>query len=749
VKDDYDQPEPRRVRPAGVNPGSGGFEHSDWYAPEDDSRIRALLLKYLPILFLSAAALFPAWTQGKFLWQDDIHVTANNPLRTTDGLGRLWRSPTITPDWAPLSYTLLWPQHYIWQSNYTIGYHLVSLFLHSFNAIMVWMLLRRLDVKGAFLGAIVFALHPMQAEAVAWIGRQPMLFGTFWGLLFALLYLRYSGADNTVIDPSKIFRFPETPWLLYAFAIVTYLLAVLSYPLLVCTLPLVMLVIAWWKKDDFSATDVYRLLPLIVMGVIAAGVNWFIEFRRPGMERSFSGLEVLLIPGRAVWFYIGKFLFPVGLATAYRPWTVSPRDVLQWLALASIVVIAAALWLRRREVGRTAFAPLAIYLLLLLPMITPLNRVEMQGSNVADRFHYLAMAAAAGVVIGVIGQAMSRVPRHQLLWIGGISGGVLTAVLAVFMWIRSTHFKSPLAMWENTVAADQENYTAHIRLGKVYQEDKDKPQLDKAIGEFERVDRVNGGRNLEAKIALGELAEANNDIKLATEHYRAALAAAPDSPEPYRHLGQVLVKQKQYDEAAKIYQDGLTRFPKDADLNRLMGIAVAFQSKPDEAIGWLKKSIEINPYVAQTHVDYANVLQVAKKYEEAIKEFNEAVKLDPKNYEAYMGAGLLCLKAQNFEAAFNCFANASYFRPEDPDAWHMRGITTTLQARAAWIKGDQQMALNKIKEATTSIQRATELKPDFEVAKRNLAATKALGARIAQGPPDRPATQATQPTTRQ
>ena len=163
----------------------------DWVAPEDDSRARVVLFKFLPILFLCLIAYWPTWRPGgQFVWQDDIHITSNNPLRSVPGLGMIWAHPRVTPQWAPLGYTLIWPQHLVWSDKTPVGYHIVSLLIHSFNALMVWMLLKRLELSGALVAALIFALHPMQIESVAWIARQPMLWGAGWGLAFLLVYLR-------------------------------------------------------------------------------------------------------------------------------------------------------------------------------------------------------------------------------------------------------------------------------------------------------------------------------------------------------------------------------------------------------------------------------------------------------------------------------------------------------------------------------------------------------------------------------
>ena len=133
----------------------------------------------LLIALLVLAVYLPA-LRGEFLWDDDSNVVKSAPLRSLTGLAQIWFKPGATQQYYPLTHTSFWLDYHLWGLN-TTGYHLENILLHACTSVLLWLLLRRLSIKGAWLGAALFALHPVNVESVAWITeRKNCLSGMFF-----------------------------------------------------------------------------------------------------------------------------------------------------------------------------------------------------------------------------------------------------------------------------------------------------------------------------------------------------------------------------------------------------------------------------------------------------------------------------------------------------------------------------------------------------------------------------------------
>src|SRR6478672_4105558 len=195
---------------------------------------------YLFVLLLAAVTILayrPAWNGG-FLWDDDAYVTNNELLTAPDGLRRIWFSLDSPSQYFPLVYTTFRIEHGLWGLNST-GYHWVNLVLHVANALLVWLVLARLKVPGAWLAGAIFALHPVQVESVAWITERKNVLMGFFFLLTLLAWIAFVDGKT------------KRCWLFYGLAVILYLLA-LSAKTTACTLPAALFLILWFQRTPIS-----------------------------------------------------------------------------------------------------------------------------------------------------------------------------------------------------------------------------------------------------------------------------------------------------------------------------------------------------------------------------------------------------------------------------------------------------------------------------------------------------------------
>src|SRR5438874_11579252 len=244
-------------------------------------------------LMLIAVTIFaytPAWNGG-FIWDDDAYIINNELLTAPDGLRRIWFSLDSPSQYFPLVYSTFRIEHALWGLNPT-GYHWVNLLLHVANALLVWRVLARLSVPGAWLAGAVFALHPVQVESVAWITERKNVLMGFFFLLTLLAWLAF-------VDERT-----KRPWPFYVLALILYVLA-LSSKTTACTLPAALFLILWLQKRPINWERILELAPffLLALGMGLVAIWW--ERHHQGTHVRFVApgpVERIVIASRAVWF---------------------------------------------------------------------------------------------------------------------------------------------------------------------------------------------------------------------------------------------------------------------------------------------------------------------------------------------------------------------------------------------------------------------------------------------------------------
>ena len=357
------------------------------------------LAAVLGLALLVAASYFPALSGG-FVW-DDRAFTREPLVHRWSGLWDIWLSPGEVSNeghYWPLVYTTFWLEHKLWGLA-PFGYHLVNLLLHLLNCVLVWRLLLKLAVPGAWAVAAVFAVHPLHVESVAWIIERK-------DLLSAAFYL---GAVLVWV------RFTETPTRgRYALALGLFVAGLLSKSMVV-TLPAALVVWHWWKRGAVTAADWLRLAPFFAVGLAITLADLAFYTAREPLALGWSGLERVLIAARALWFYAAKLLWPADLAVIYPHWEVHAGDVVGWVAFAGAVALAGALWAARHRLGRGPVAGAAFFAVTLSPVLGFVDYGYMQFSFVADRFQYLAGLGVLAVVLGGAAHGAGRLA-------GGLGG---------------------------------------------------------------------------------------------------------------------------------------------------------------------------------------------------------------------------------------------------------------------------------------------------------------------------------------
>ncbi len=411
----------------------------------------ALLLAALVVAYVPAI-------QGGFVWDDQDYVVQNENLRSLAGLGRLWTDPHSLPQYYPLVATSFWLEYRLWELE-PAGYHLVNVLLHGIASILFWRVLVVLGVRGAWVAAAVFALHPVNVESVAWITERKNTLSAVFFLATALVYLRYALSEG----PRSVRR----ERLLYVGSLVLFTAALLSKTT-ASTLPPAILVIVWWKRGRITLGDVVPLLPLFLAAVVL-GLNTA-QLERThvgaiGPEWDFSLADRWLIAGRAVWFYLGKLAFPHPQMFFYPRWEVDAGVWWQHLFPLTAVGLVVLLWALRGRIGRGPLAALLFFGGTLFPALGFFDTYFMRYSFVADHWQYLACMGPIALVVSAAALALDRLGgrRLQVAAAGAVLGG-----FGVLTWQQAGIYRDEETLWREAIASNPAAWAAHANLGLIH-----------------------------------------------------------------------------------------------------------------------------------------------------------------------------------------------------------------------------------------------------------------------------------------
>jgi Flp pilus assembly protein TadD len=385
-----------------------------------------------------------------------------------------------------------------------------------------------------------------------------------------------------------------------------------------------------------------------------------------GADFQYSAIERCLIAGRAVWFYLGKLIWPHPLIFIYPRWQISQLVWWQYLFPLSAVGLLAALWLLREK----SRGPLAAFLLFagtLFPALGFFNVYPFRFSFVADHFQYLACIgpltlAAAGITTAIDG-AFGGMKQSSFQLLRPLAAVVLGAMLAALTWQQSGIYTDIETLWHTTIAQNPECWIAYGHLGwtlftkgdvdssityleralKIKPDDPDvhdslglalkqKGQLDEATAHFEETLKLRPNDSV-AFINLGNILEQRNQLDAAVDNYRKALVQKPDDPEIHARLGGALRRQGNLDQAMAHLQFALDKNFEDAKLHRDLGLALHQKGRIAEAIPHYQRALAIKPDYAEAHNDLGVALLQNGQASEAIRQFKETLTLIPNNTE--------------------------------------------------------------------------------------------------------------------
>lgn len=499
---------------------------------------------FLAVGFLAIAFFVyqPAWHAG-FIWDDDDHLTANPAMSAPNGLRMIWSSMPVSR-YYPLTLTSFWVQRRLWNLD-PMPYHLVNIALHAINALLVFLVLRRLRVPGALFAALVWLVHPVNVESVAWVtelkNTQSGLF--FFGAILCFLQFDALGKRR---------------W--YALALLCGAAAMLSKPSTVI-LPLVLLLCVWWERRRWRVVDIIRVTPFFVLtlGMSALTVleqRWQISRSGPAVWKVGTA-QRLVVAGRAAWFYAGKLVWPVPLVFVYPRWTLDATSFLSWIPLLGVVVVGIVLWAWRRQAwAHAGMFGLGYFVAALLPVLGFFDIYYFHYCFVADHFQYLASVGLIALATSTGVHLASRAGKSgRDMGVTAFCAVLLT--LGTLTWKQARAYQDDESLWSDTLAKNPACWMADHNLANLFLQ--------------------------------------RGDVPDAIAHWEHALQTNPDLPEVSNNLGTALFKMGKVPEAISRWEQAVHSDPDYFGAHFNLGVALVQQGRTTEGIGHLEQAVRITP----------------------------------------------------------------------------------------------------------------------------------------------------------
>jgi len=613
----------------------------------------------IQVVAIVAATFWIFWPalHGDWIWDDNFYITQNPLLHDPARLWKAWFEPGSFVEYYPIEESVQWAQWQLWHTD-TFGYHLTNVFLHIINALLVWHLLNKFGLRLAWLGGLLFAIHPVQVESVAWIVELKNTLSLPPFLLAMCFYIDYD-RHGKLRD--------------YLWATGLFLVAMLCKPSMVM-FPVVILLYVWWKRDRVRWEDLKTSAPFFVISLVQGLLTllvgaWYLQFQHAHSSDVPVGgiLSRLALAGLSLSFYFSKCFLPIGLLAMYPKWSIDPPSpilLLPWLVLVGVIYW---FWTKREGWGRHALLGLGFFLINLALFIGFITGAFMSFTWVMDHFLYIPIIGLIGLVVAGLEQAGKKLSGFMR----SFAIAIVTVVMALMAWESHSYaekFVDEAAFWNHTLKYNPGAWAAHQNLGGFL---------------FKK----------------GRISEA-------IEQYEQAIKISPDCVNAYYSLGIALLKLNQISEAKKQFEQALKIYPDYAEVHNSLGSVLGREGRAAEAIDQFEQAIKLDPDYAEAHKNLGIALLKANRIPDVIEQFQQVAKLNPDDAEACNNLGYALEQGGRIPEAIEQYEQAIKLNPDFPQAYNSLGSALGRAGR--------------ISEAIEQYEQAIKLKPDYAEAHDNL-----------------------------
>jgi Tfp pilus assembly protein PilF len=706
---------------------------------------------------IAAAAWFvfsPA-LHGGWIWDDDVEITGNYALRGISGLREIWLGARGA-DYFPLKTTVQWLQWHAWH-DWVAGYHATNLAFHLLGALLLWRVLRKLGAPLAWLGGLVFAVHPLTVESVAWVSELKNVLSLPFLLLAAGAWIDYDQAavfwpqrgtrstrnstdsESPQDDPAHLHPADATAKAGLRFLLIALLCFLAS---LLCKtsgvmFPFVLLLYCWWKRGKIARRDFLAVLPFFAISLVLGLLTcWFQSHRAIAGEVVLAGGygRRVVFAGFALAFYFWKSVFPVDLMPIYPAWSGGEHHIWQLWPWGLGAALLAGLWRLGRS-GRSGVdsqIPWArhvlfgagFFVLNLVPVLGFVPMSFLRLAPVADHLAYLPLVGMVGLftagagVVWRAAQTLAAPPRNgdrspsappppgwrpPGTWALWLVPGVLVAVLALSAREYAGRFAGSESLWKYNLQLNPRAWAADNNLGNSLY---DAGRIDDAVVRYVDALRLHPDYP-EVLNNLGNILTGWGRFRDAFECYKKALQIKPNYSQALNGLGNLLTQTGHFADAEKCFTLALEVHPEFPDVHNNLGNLFFQLKRYGEAEAHLKEALHLRPHYAEALNNLGNVYIRTGRVAEADAEYREALRVNPSFPEAYNNLGNVAMMEGRLKDAENSFYEAIRIKSDYAEAYFNLGVLS-------------EEGTGRLADALLQFRKALQCRPDFPKARARI-----------------------------
>lgn len=575
-----------------------------------ENRRSAFLLTYAVCLalVLAISAVYAQVVHFDFLLYDDPNYLTENPYVKAGltPLGIRWAlHATVLGNWTPV--TLL--SHMLASQLFGLNsgmHHLVNVVFHALSAMLLFFALRRATGAPAQSGfvSIVFALHPLHVQSVAWIAERKDVLSGFFFFLALYLYVLYAEKPNLAR---------------YLAVLSAFALGLMSKPMLV-TLPFVLLLFDVWplRRADWPRI-VWEKLPLFAVSAGFSVVTYYVQ-------QTAGAVQATPLPARienalvSYVTYLGQTLWPVRLAVFYP----FPKSIEAWQAAGAAALLLGVSALAIRTWRRMPYFAVGWfwYFGMLVPVI---GVVQVGSQSHADRYTYLPMVGLLLALAWGAADVVARWPSAQAVI---VAAALVCGVLCIFRSsAEASYWQNSGALFERAIDVTADNWLAEGVLGQylMYQPGR---RID-AIDHLEAALRIEPG-DAQAHNNLGICMLESGLCASAIPHFQAAIRAYPSAVQPLNNAGVCFMNTGDYAQAAQYFEDALRSNPGLADIHLNLGVTLSkLPGRSPDAIREMETALRLRPDYADAQFALGMLLVDLGRTQEAISHLEAGLRTHP------------------------------------------------------------------------------------------------------------------------